>query len=307
MPRPPLLPALALTCAALLPSKKIRRRPLLPTLALSFPALLSSRRIRRGPLLLTLALACATLLPWALRLRLNTSASLPRGLYRLTRRPPRRGSLVLLCPPPAAARLARARGYLPAGPCPGGVAPLGKMLLALPGDTVEISPRGLALDGRPVPLSRLSPADSLGRPLPAAPAGRHRLAPGQVWVYAPHPRSFDSRTFGPVADRLLLGTLEPLWTESRDPLTAAAAAVALNVPAGPATVATLRAPAGAAPAVATLRAPAGPASVAAPLRAPASPTAGTATLLASAAPSSRPCAAAPPLPRPLPPRSASRP
>jgi conjugative transfer signal peptidase TraF len=188
--------------------------------------------MRRRPLVLAPALALAALLTWPLGLRLNTSASLPRGLYRLARRPLTRGALVLLCPPPAAARLARARGYLPPGRCPGGVEPLGKMLLALPGDTVEITARGLAVDGRPVPASRPSPADSLGRPLLPAPAGRRLVRPAEVWVYAPHPRSFDSRYFGPVSAQRLLGTLLPVWTGPGARL-AAAAALLRSIPGVP--------------------------------------------------------------------------
>jgi conjugative transfer signal peptidase TraF len=165
----------------------------------------------------------AALAAAALHLRVNTSESLPVGLYRLAGGPPARSSLVLLCPPPAAARLAHRRGYLPAGRCPGGVQPLGKMLLALPGDTVALSSRGLAVDGLPIPGSMPSAADSAGRPLPRVRLGFRRLAPGEVWVFAPHPRSFDSRYFGAVSSRQLLGTLEPLWARRSPRLEATAA------------------------------------------------------------------------------------
>jgi conjugative transfer signal peptidase TraF len=146
-------------------------------------------------------------------LRVNTSASLPLGLYLLSDRPPIPGRLVLACPPPWAARLARARGYLPRGTCPGGAQPLGKLLLAGPGATIDLAPQGLAVDGHPIRSSRVAIADSLGRPLPHAPFGRRRLAADEVWLFAPHPRSFDSRVFGPVPLTALRGDLSPLWTE----------------------------------------------------------------------------------------------
>jgi|HubBroStandDraft_3_1064219.scaffolds.fasta_scaffold188439_2 conjugative transfer signal peptidase TraF len=157
------------------------------------------------------------------RVRINASGSLPRGLYRLSDRPPVRSALVLLCPPPAAARLARVRGYLPAGGCPGGVQPLGKLVLAMGGDRVEVSARGLAVEGRAIPWSGASAADSAGRPLRSVPRGVYRLAPGELWLHAPHPRSFDSRFFGPVPASRVLGTLVPLLTRRSARLEAAAA------------------------------------------------------------------------------------
>jgi conjugative transfer signal peptidase TraF len=144
-------------------------------------------------------------------LRYNTSGSLPRGLYRLTDAPPRPFDLVLVCPPAAAAALARERGYLRRGRCPGGVRPLGKLLLAGPGDEVEVSAAGLSLAGRRAPASQALATDAAGRPLPAIPRGLYPLARGAAWVYAPHPRSFDSRYFGPVSATALRGTLTPLW------------------------------------------------------------------------------------------------
>jgi conjugative transfer signal peptidase TraF len=165
----------------------------------------------RLPALFVLLIAAPVTLS-TLGLRINTSASLPLGLYRLSDRPPVRSSLVLACPPPAASRLARTRGYLPAGACPGGVQPLGKMVLAMAGDTVEVSARGLVVDGLAIPASRPSAADSAGRPLRSLPLGVYRLSSGELWLYAPHPRSFDSRYFGPLPSTRLLGTLEPLWT-----------------------------------------------------------------------------------------------
>ena len=146
--------------------------------------------------------------------RFNTSASLPRGLYRLVgpAGPVRRGELVLACPPAPMAALARARGYLPRGSCPGGVQALGKMIAAVGGDLVEVSAAGLKVNGVPLTESGALAADARGRPLPRWPAGRYRVRPGKVWLYAPHRRSLDSRYFGPVAAGKVIGRLTPLAT-----------------------------------------------------------------------------------------------
>jgi conjugative transfer signal peptidase TraF len=172
------------------------------------------RRAAAALALAAAAVATVAAASAAAGLRFNTSGSLPRGLYRLTGATPRRFALVLVCPPPAAAALARRRRYLPAGPCAEGTRPLGKLLLAVPGDLIEVSAAGLEVAGRLAPFSRPLAADAAGRPLPRTAFGRRRLAPGEVWVYAPHPRSFDSRYFGPVPAASLRGTLVPVWVTS---------------------------------------------------------------------------------------------
>ncbi|HEY6321543.1 MAG TPA: hypothetical protein VJA16_08315 [Thermoanaerobaculia bacterium] len=83
--------------------------------------------------------------------RINSSASLPRGLYLEIPHPwlgraPARGDLVLVCAPAAGAELARRRGYLGDGPCgagaAGGAAALGKVVLAVAGDEVSFGAAG---------------------------------------------------------------------------------------------------------------------------------------------------------------------
>jgi conjugative transfer signal peptidase TraF len=144
--------------------------------------------------------------------RFNLSGSLPRGVYRLTALPrlARPGDLVLACPPPAAAALARRRGYLDAGPCPGGSRPLGKLVLGAAGDRIELDGGGVALNGCRLPLAAAPAADTRGRPLPRLAWGSYRVRTGEVWLVAPHPRSFDSRCFGPVDAGAVRGRLAPL-------------------------------------------------------------------------------------------------
>ncbi|HVR11416.1 MAG TPA: hypothetical protein VMW75_25455, partial [Thermoanaerobaculia bacterium] len=94
------------------------------------------------------AAASAALLSFG---RVNTSASLPRGLYAEVPSAwmgrPGRGDLMVACAPPAAAELARRRAYLADGPCAagaaGGAAPLGKVVLAVAGDEVMVASAGL--------------------------------------------------------------------------------------------------------------------------------------------------------------------
>jgi conjugative transfer signal peptidase TraF len=186
--------------------------------------LAGAARTRTALLTALLAVPLATLLPaptnphpkpWrppAIPLRLNLTASLPPGLYRLSplRRPPCPGDLVLACPPPAAAALAHRRGYLGPGSCPGDTHPLGKLVLAAAGDRVELTAAAIIVNGCRLPATPSAPADARGRPLPHPPPGAYLLRAGDLWLFAPHPRSFDSRYFGPVAASKVRGLLHPL-------------------------------------------------------------------------------------------------
>jgi conjugative transfer signal peptidase TraF len=162
--------------------------------------------------------------------RWNGSGSLPRGVYleiprRWLGREPARGDLVLACAPAAAGELGRRRGYLGRGSCGagalGGAEPLGKLVLAVAGDEVAAGAAGLELNGRAVEGSRPLARDAAGRALTHYPFGRFRVAAGEVWLFAPyHPRSFDSRYFGPVQESAILGWLVPVVIENDDRLPA---------------------------------------------------------------------------------------
>jgi conjugative transfer signal peptidase TraF len=149
------------------------------------------------------------LLAYGAGLRVNLSPSLPRGLYRATSAPPRRGSLVLACLPEALARRVDARLYLRPGRCPSGTAPLGKLVAAAGGDVVRVTRDGVVTGGQLLPGSLPLRADALGRRLSSLAAGTYRLPPGTLWLHSIHPRSLDSRYFGPVPEASVLSTLEP--------------------------------------------------------------------------------------------------
>lgn len=98
----------------------------------------------------------------ATRVRVNLrSDSAPRGIYFVTSRPHARGERVLVCLPETLSRLGRARGYLDAGGCPGRSRPVGKRLVALPGDLVEVGSEGLSVNGAATPEVRRLVRDEL--------------------------------------------------------------------------------------------------------------------------------------------------
>lgn len=138
-------------------------------------------------------------------LRINTSASLPVGLYVVSSQ----GNLVEFCPDDHG--LSAQRGYRHKGVCPDGAVPLLKPAVAKPGDQVVASPAGVTVNGKGLantaPLSR----DSEGRPLGHWPFGRYTIWPGTLWVASSYnTRSYDSRYLGPIAEsavRVRLRTL----------------------------------------------------------------------------------------------------
>lgn len=132
-----------------------------------------------------------------LGVRINTSPSLPIGLYLVTTEGD--ANLVEFCPVEPFAALSLVRGYRSPGVCQDGGAPLLKPIIAKCGDLVELSARGICVNGKllanTVPLAK----DTKRRPLKSWPLGRFEVAPGTVWVASSYDsRSFDSRYFGPV-------------------------------------------------------------------------------------------------------------
>jgi conjugative transfer signal peptidase TraF len=145
-------------------------------------------------------------------IRVNASSSLPIGLYIKTSA--RKANLVEFCPPEPFASFSKGRGYRPGGSCPDAAAPLMKPVVAAEGDTVEVSARGVAVNGRLLPNSAPRTADSQNRPLRHWPFGKYRVAAGTVWVVSSfNQRSFDSRYFGPIPRVCIRSRLRPLLTE----------------------------------------------------------------------------------------------
>lgn len=120
---------------------------------------------------------------------------------------------VCLAPDSGAAQLAVERGYLAAGQCPGGFAPLLKQIVAIPGDTVTLTDDQVCINDVLLRGSRALSEDSAGRPLFPYPRGTYRVPPGEYWLFATNlPQSFDSRYFGPVPESSILTSLVPVVT-----------------------------------------------------------------------------------------------
>ncbi len=145
--------------------------------------------------------------------RVNSTASLPLGLYWTVSSPVRTGALVMFCPPKSPVfDEAKARDYIGAGFCAGGYREMMKRVAALPGDHVRISNQGVFVNGKPIRNSRPLNYDPAGRPMPRYETDC-TLKDNQVLLMSDYnPLSFDSRYFGPINRARIRGVVRPVFT-----------------------------------------------------------------------------------------------
>jgi conjugative transfer signal peptidase TraF len=162
-----------------------------------------------GGALLLLGMACH-----AAGARVNTSGSIPLGLYWTSDAPVGKGAYVLFCPPQASVfEEARRRGYIGAGFCPGGYGYLMKRVLGATGDAISIADDGVRVNGELLPFSARLRADGGGRPMPRYRADSFTLSEHQVLLMSDaNPRSFDARYFGPVQRNHIKTVILPVMT-----------------------------------------------------------------------------------------------
>jgi type IV secretory pathway protease TraF len=150
----------------------------------------------KWPLGLAALIVAAYLVAWVsgYSLAVNTSVSMPRGLYVLAPvDAPQRGDVVSACISNLeAAKVYRERDYIgPSERCAAGMPPVMKPIVAVPGDT-----------------------DSDGRPIEHLPLGwKKTLAAGEFFILANIiERSLDSRYYGPVLRADIHGRVRPIFT-----------------------------------------------------------------------------------------------
>jgi conjugative transfer signal peptidase TraF len=140
-----------------------------------------------------------------IRLVYNATASAPLGWYVVM--PVKEvgvGDVVLARLPSSAAALADQRQYLPQS------VPILKRVEAVAGQRVCVQNYVLRID-RELPV-RLLERDGLGRPLTPW-RGCRALNPEELFLLShDSPASFDSRYFGPIPTRLVIGRAVALWT-----------------------------------------------------------------------------------------------
>lgn len=166
---------------------------------------------RRASFMAASVLACVlvaapAVVPMGKRLVFNATSSAPVGFYWLGGAAPKVGDLALVRPPQNLAGWMARRGYLPLN------VPLIKHVAAIDGQVVCVRAGAVWIDDQRV--GAVLERDRVGRPLPAASLCR-RLLLGEVFLFNTALRSLDSRYFGPLPRRCVVGRLTPLWTWER--------------------------------------------------------------------------------------------
>ena len=171
-------------------------------------------RLRHPIVIVGFCLALGLVLAHQSGLRLNTTRSIPLGLYRMSLDPIVKGAYVLWCPPERPEfDLAKERGYIGVGYCPGGYGYMMKKVLAAHNDVVSVTGDGVTINGTLMPASQPFEADSLGRPLPQFRVTDHVLASSDLLLMSDaNSRSFDARYFGPVHRAHIQSRIHPIWT-----------------------------------------------------------------------------------------------
>lgn len=122
-----------------------------------------------------------------------------------------RGMLVLACLPDEVAKFAYERNYIASGKCKGGYAPVGKYIQAISGEEVRFTSEGIFVNGKLIELSKPYEMDGEGRSMPVM-LQDMVLPKDELVLLNNYAGSFDSRYYGPIPSRYVVGTLKPVLT-----------------------------------------------------------------------------------------------
>ena len=151
---------------------------------------------------------------FAAGIRVNTSESIPVGIYRTSNEPVEKGDFVLFCPPPSFVfDMAKERGYIAGGLCPGGYGYMMKDVAGTSGDIISFHDDGVHVNGVLLPKSRPLKADPAGRPLPKFQADSYTLGRSEILLMSDVcGLSFDGRYFGPINRLQIKTVILPVFT-----------------------------------------------------------------------------------------------
>jgi conjugative transfer signal peptidase TraF len=142
----------------------------------------------------------------------NYSPSFPLGIYRNVAGAPRKGDMVRFCPEDTEVfRMAKERGYITGGHCPGDYGFLIKKILAAKADAVEFTADGIYINGIVAKNSKPKERDFRGRPMPVV-TGAYTLDADEVLLLSDHPASFDARYYGITKAARIETAIKPFCT-----------------------------------------------------------------------------------------------
>lgn len=159
-----------------------------------------------------LALSIAALALGGAGVRINTSKSIPVGIYWLSSAPITLNAYVIYCPPPTPVFvMARERGYIDVGSCPGKLGRMMKRILAAKFDHIAVSSIGVAVNGKFVSNSAPLMRDQHGQAMPIYKHASYTLQSDELLLMSGmSATSFDGRYFGPIKLSQIEGVIKPI-------------------------------------------------------------------------------------------------
>jgi conjugative transfer signal peptidase TraF len=160
--------------------------------------------------LILISVMSAGLFLTALGLRINTSNSIPKGLYWVSKEKFLKGSYVLFCPSNTPVfQKARMRGIVSGGLCPGGFGYLMKQVAAVGRDLVSSHAEGVSVNGHLLPFSQ---PKAIG--LTVWQIDSYRVKSNEVLLMTDQNKwSFDARYFGLINKGLIKEVIKPLFIQ----------------------------------------------------------------------------------------------
>ncbi len=146
--------------------------------------------------------------------RINTTGSIAPGLYWTNSKPVEKGDYVMFCPPQIDIfYIAKERGYIATGFCPGKFGYLMKRVLAIKNDVITVTDDGVRVNGVPLLFSKPIKADKDGLPMPRYRPNNYTLSQNEVLLMTDvSSNSFDSRYFGPINRSQIKTVITPVFT-----------------------------------------------------------------------------------------------
>ena len=172
------------------------------------------KRIAAGVAIVGVAALLLAAGGYAAGARVNTTKSIPVGLYWTSSAPVEKGAYVLFCPPQLGVfDDAKERGYIGAGFCQGGYGYMMKRVLAAKDDAVSVADDGVRVNGELLAHSKPIQADKSGRPLPRFQASTYTLGSAELLLMSDvSDTSFDGRYFGPINRSQVQTVIRPVIT-----------------------------------------------------------------------------------------------
>jgi conjugative transfer signal peptidase TraF len=148
-------------------------------------------------------------------LRINTTDSVPRGVYQLSNSTELKSNYVLFCPDEREIfSQAIDRGYLHKGFCESGTGYMIKKVVAISGDTISIGDNGVFVNGKLQPFSKPLAQDGAGRELTSFKLSNYKLNNEELLTMTDqNDWSFDGRYYGLIKTGQIKGVLTPVWVK----------------------------------------------------------------------------------------------